>query len=166
MECGCWNGLEVHVGLCQLQYFYTLLFFIHIFGEKTTQKNLKNYCLEKMCNSLSAKCWSGQIHASEWASLAIWQLIFNEKKQFRLAYMLLSLCEKMGWKWYWVGKKCCIDALSYDFWGRFFLHISEGAFMPHFIYSHCIPSIYASLFFFENHSISTANIHSLSYSTG
>ena len=38
--------------------------------------------------------------------------------------------------------------------------------MPCFIYSHCIPSIYASLFFFENHSISTANIHSLSYWLG
>ena len=50
--------------------------------------------------------------------------------------------------------------------GDAFSYISEGAFMPRFIYSHCIPSIYASLFFFENHSISTANIHSLSYWLG
>ena len=50
--------------------------------------------------------------------------------------------------------------------GDAFSYISEGAFMPRFIYSHCIPSIYASLFFFENHSISSANIHSLSYWLG
>ena len=108
------------------------------------------------------------IHASEWAShLAIWQLIFNEKS---FSLDSLTCCFHYAKKWdesgIELGKKCCIDALSYDFWGRFFLHISEGAFMPRFIYSHCIPSIYASLFFFENHSISSANIHSLSYWLG
>ena len=106
------------------------------------------------------------IHASEWASLAIWQLIFNEKS---FSFDSLTCCFHYAKKWDESGIELGKNVVLMPFhmiFGDAFSYISEGAFMPRFIYSHCIPSIYASLFFFENHSISTANIHSLSYWLG
>ena len=126
---------------------FTLYCSSYTYLGKKQHKKIWKTIVWKKCVTLSAPNVE-VANTYEWVSFSSYLAIdFQWKKlQFRLAYMLLSLCEKMGWKWHWVGKKCCIDALSYDFWGRFFLHLRGGVYATFYIFT--LHSIYLCFIIF------------------
>ena len=116
---------------------FTLYCSSYTYLGKKQHKKIWKTIVWKKCVTLSAPNVE-VANTCEWVSFSSSYLAIDfqwKKLQSRLAYMLLSLCEKMGWKWHWVGEKMLYWCPFIWFLGTLFLTSQRGR-LCHVLYIH------------------------------